>query len=62
MKLFAMFLPRFNSYCVHNELFSGNIAKLEVEESFEDDSGLYTIICENQVGEVRADVNVIVRP
>jgi len=39
----------------------GNEASLRVTNSLDDDSGLYTIICENDQGESRAQCNVIVR-
>ena len=41
--------------------FLGNEASLRVTNSLDDDSGLYTIICENDQGESRAQCNVIVR-
>ena len=42
-------------------IYLGNEASLRVTNSLDDDSGLYTIICENDQGESRAQCNVIVR-
>ena len=36
-------------------------ASLRVDSSLDDDSGLYTIICENDQGEARAQVTVVVK-
>lgn len=41
--------------------FNAGVATLRVDSSLDDDSGLYTIICENEQGEARAQVTVVVK-
>ena len=36
-------------------------ASLRVDSAIDEDSGVYTIICENEIGEARAQVTVIVK-